>query len=244
MNDKAALLTAVRNIQKQTAEHKLDLTPPEINADLCSTLYESVMDDARRKSFLRQKLDFLETIACGGETSSKVFTVAHPIEDVVIALSRDVGRDYEDRQLFEHVLQQETLSIALPNKVLTLASVVAAVKLLNVTSADVFFTSNFWADIIGDNEFTNAFDPISKYEMVMDGHLGMIMCDGIRVNVYTDAYKHPDCKMFSEPTVVVGPETKWGTGERSVKETVCAENALMVNSELSIKLDTKLVVMR
>ena len=64
----------------------------------------------------------------------------------------------------------------------------------NIPAAYWLIASDIWNDIVGDTQFSNLIDPVSKHELLLTGQLGTIL----GLSVYTDAYRHPQHKVLNQ----------------------------------------------
>ena len=73
---------------------------------------------------------------------------------------------------------------------------------LPVTSAII--SNDYWADIIGSADFSTFFDPITKYDLALNGQLGVLL----GMQLITDAFRQPNQKVLSrgEIYIVSAPE--------------------------------------
>ncbi len=73
---------------------------------------------------------------------------------------------------------------------------------LPVTSAII--SNDYWSDIIGSADFSAFFDPITKYDLALNGQLGTL----IGMTLITDAFRQPNQKVLEkgEIYIVAAPE--------------------------------------
>ena len=73
---------------------------------------------------------------------------------------------------------------------------------LPVTTAII--ANDFWADIIGSNDFATFLDPITKYDLALNGSLGTL----VGMNLITDAFRQPQLKVLNrgELYILAAPE--------------------------------------
>lgn len=73
---------------------------------------------------------------------------------------------------------------------------------LPVTSAII--SNDYWTDITGSSDFGTLMDPITKYDLVLNGYLGTM----IGMNLVTDAFRPPNQKVLErgEIYVITAPE--------------------------------------
>lgn len=74
----------------------------------------------------------------------------------------------------------------------------------NLPASTLILSNDYWADIIGSNDFATMLDPISKYDLVLNGQLGTL----VGMNIITDAFRQPNQKVLEagELYVVSDPE--------------------------------------
>jgi hypothetical protein len=74
----------------------------------------------------------------------------------------------------------------------------------NLPVSTLILSNDYWADIIGSNDFATMLDPISKYDLVLNGQLGTL----VGMNIITDAFRQPNQKVLDagEMYVVSDPE--------------------------------------
>jgi len=82
------------------------------------------------------------------------------------------------------------------------------------TTAIIAF--DLWNDIIADNDFSNWFDPVSKYRLILEGNVGSIL----GTELITDAFRHERLKVLEPGEVYFlgAPQTLGGITNR--KEVV------------------------
>lgn len=79
-----------------------------------------------------------------------------------------------------------------------------AVAKWNLPTSTAIIANDYWADIIGSNDFATMLDPITKYDLALTGQLGTL----IGMTLITDAFRQPNQKVL-EPGdiyVVASPE--------------------------------------
>ena len=67
----------------------------------------------------------------------------------------------------------------------TLAAIRDSVTDWNLPARSAIIANDYWKDIIGNAEFSALFDPISKYDLVMNGHLGTL----VGLELITDGFR-------------------------------------------------------
>lgn len=68
---------------------------------------------------------------------------------------------------------------------------------LPVTTAVI--ANDFWADIIGNTDFHSFLDPVTKYDLVLNGQLGTL----VGLNLITDAFRAPNQKVLNRGEIYV-----------------------------------------
>jgi hypothetical protein len=59
--------------------------------------------------------------------------------------------------------------------------------------------NDIWNDIVGDTSFQQVIDPVSKYELLLTGQLGVIY----GMTILSDAYRHPEHKVLDQGEMYV-----------------------------------------
>jgi hypothetical protein len=59
--------------------------------------------------------------------------------------------------------------------------------------------NDLWNDIVGDTSFQQVIDPVSKYELLLTGQLGVIY----GMTILSDAYRHPEHRVLSQGEMFV-----------------------------------------
>ena len=79
-----------------------------------------------------------------------------------------------------------------------------AVAKWNLPASTAIISNDYWADIIGSNDFATFLDPITKYDLAMNGQIGTL----VGMNLITDAFRQPNQKVLDpgEIYVVASPE--------------------------------------
>lgn len=79
-------------------------------------------------------------------------------------------------------------------------------------------SNDFWADIIGSNDFATFLDPVTKYDLALNGSLGTL----VGMQLITDGFRQPNLKVLNRGEIyVVSAQENHGTytdrgGVRSV----------------------------
>jgi hypothetical protein len=68
---------------------------------------------------------------------------------------------------------------------------------LPVTSAII--SNDYWSDIIGSSDFSAFFDPITKYDLAMNGQLGTL----VGMELITDAFRQPNQKVLNKGEIYI-----------------------------------------
>lgn len=79
-----------------------------------------------------------------------------------------------------------------------------AVAQWNLPVAHCVIANDYWTDIIGSNDFATFLDPITKYDLALNGQLGTL----VGMTLITDAFRQPNQKVLErgEIYVVASPE--------------------------------------
>lgn len=81
----------------------------------------------------------------------------------------------------------------------TLATIRSSVSNWNLPVTTAVIANDFWSDITGNSEFSSFFDPITKYDLVMNGQLGTL----VGLNLITDAFRQPNQKVLNRGEIYV-----------------------------------------
>ena len=86
----------------------------------------------------------------------------------------------------------------------TLAAIRDSVTDWNLPARSAIIANDYWKDIIGNAEFSALFDPISKYDLVMNGHLGTL----VGLELITDGFRQHNQRVLQRGDlyVVADPE--------------------------------------
>jgi len=74
-----------------------------------------------------------------------------------------------------------------------------AVAQHNLPTNTAIIANDYWADIIGSNDFATMLDPITKYDLVMNGQLGTL----VGMNLITDAFRQPNQKVLNPGEIYI-----------------------------------------
>lgn len=85
-----------------------------------------------------------------------------------------------------------------------LATIRQSVTDWNLPATNAIISNDFWSDVIGSNDFATFLDPVSKYDLVLNGYLGTL----VGMNLVTDAFRQPNQKVLGrgEIYVIASPE--------------------------------------
>ena len=74
----------------------------------------------------------------------------------------------------------------------------------NLPATTAIISNEFWSDIIGSNDFATMLDPITKYDLALNGQLGTL----VGLTLLTDGFRQPNQKVLEkgEIYVVASPE--------------------------------------
>lgn len=74
----------------------------------------------------------------------------------------------------------------------------------NLPTTTAVISNDFWQDIIGNNDFAQFLDPVTKYDLALNGQLGTL----VGLNLTTDGFRQPNQKVLGrgEIYVVATPE--------------------------------------
>ena len=87
------------------------------------------------------------------------------------------------------------------------ASLREAIEAFGNPASTAIMAYTFWKDISGGTVFSNYFDPVTKYQLVLEGRLGSLM----GVNIITDAFREPKLRVLPDDTLyMVGPPNTVG----------------------------------
>lgn len=77
----------------------------------------------------------------------------------------------------------------------------------NIPSAHWLIANDIWSDIVGNTDFSQLIDPVSKAELLLTGQLGTIL----GMSVISDGYRHPQHRVLSQgDTIIVGDAINHG----------------------------------
>lgn len=69
----------------------------------------------------------------------------------------------------------------------------------NLPVTTVLLSNDYWEDVIGSNDFATFFDPITKYDLVLNGQIGTL----VGMNIITDAFRQPNQKVLNPGEIYV-----------------------------------------
>ena len=79
-----------------------------------------------------------------------------------------------------------------------------AVAQWNLPATTAIISNDYWSDIIGSNDFATMLDPITKYDLALNGQLGTL----VGMNLITDGFRAPNQRVLGngEIYIVASPE--------------------------------------
>jgi hypothetical protein len=80
-----------------------------------------------------------------------------------------------------------------------LASIRQGVTDWNLPATMAVISNDFWTDIIGNSDFSSMFDPVTKYDLVMNGELGTL----VGLGLLTDGFRQPNQKVLNRGEIYV-----------------------------------------
>lgn len=82
----------------------------------------------------------------------------------------------------------------------------------NLPVVSAIISNDFWADIIGSNDFATFLDPVTKYDLALNGTLGTL----VGMQLITDGFRQPQLKVLGrgEIYVLAAPENHASYTER------------------------------
>lgn len=85
-----------------------------------------------------------------------------------------------------------------------LSAIRQSVAQWNLPATTCLIANDYWTDITGSSDFSSFLDPISKYDLVLNGQLGTLL----GMELITDAFRNPNQKVLEpgEIYVVASPE--------------------------------------
>ena len=85
-----------------------------------------------------------------------------------------------------------------------LATIRQGVTDWNLPATTAIISNDYWADIIGNADFSQMLDPVTKYDLAMNGELGTL----VGMSLLTDGFRQPNQKVLNrgELYVVSTPE--------------------------------------
>lgn len=98
-----------------------------------------------------------------------------------------------------------------------LANIQEQVARWNLPAAKAIIAVDFWKDVIGNSEFSSFLDPVSKYDLVLNGRIGTL----IGLELMTDAFRPENQKVLDqgEIYVVSDPEHHAAYSTRGIRST-------------------------
>lgn len=80
-----------------------------------------------------------------------------------------------------------------------LATIRQGVTDWNLPAVTALISNDFWSDIIGNNDFATMLDPVTKYDLVMNGNLGTL----VGLELLTDGFRQPNQKVLNRGEIYV-----------------------------------------
>lgn len=74
-----------------------------------------------------------------------------------------------------------------------------AVARWNLPVTTAIISNDYWADIIGSNDFATFLDPITKYDLALNGQIGTL----VGMKLITDAFRQPNQKVLAPGEIYV-----------------------------------------
>jgi len=81
----------------------------------------------------------------------------------------------------------------------SLSAVRTNVLSYGIPATGLLIATDLWNDIIGDANFAQVFDPVTKHDLIQTGQVGTLY----GMTVYTDAYRMPEHKVLSQGDILV-----------------------------------------
>lgn len=80
-----------------------------------------------------------------------------------------------------------------------LATIRQGVTDWNLPATTAIMSNDFWTDIVGSAEFAAMLDPVTKYDLVMNGELGTL----VGLSLLTDGFRQPNQKVLNRGEIYV-----------------------------------------
>lgn len=80
-----------------------------------------------------------------------------------------------------------------------LANLRTAVTDWNLPATTAIIANDYWNDIIGNNDFSSFLDPVTKYDLVLNGELGTL----VGLTLLTDGFRQPNQKVLNRGEIYV-----------------------------------------
>lgn len=74
-----------------------------------------------------------------------------------------------------------------------------AIAAWGLPTTHILLSNDYWADVIGSNDFATFFDPITKYDLVLNGQIGTL----VGMEIITDAFRQPNQKVLAPGEIYV-----------------------------------------
>lgn len=79
-----------------------------------------------------------------------------------------------------------------------------AVARWGLPASHIILANDYWQDVIGSNDFATFFDPITKYDLVLNGQIGTL----VGMEIITDAFRQPNQKVLNPGEIYVVADPK------------------------------------
>lgn len=80
-----------------------------------------------------------------------------------------------------------------------LANLRTAITDWNLPATTAIIANDYWNDIIGNNDFASFLDPVTKYDLVLNGELGTL----VGLTLLTDGFRQPNQKVLNRGEIYV-----------------------------------------
>jgi hypothetical protein len=98
-----------------------------------------------------------------------------------------------------------------------LASIQEQVTDWNLPASTAIMSNDYWKDIIGNAEFSALLDPVSKYDLVLNGKIGTL----VGLELITDAFRAENQRVLEKGEIYVlsNPEHHGAYSTRGIRST-------------------------
>ena len=80
-----------------------------------------------------------------------------------------------------------------------LATIRQGVTDWNLPANTAIISNDYWADIIGSNDFATMLDPVTKYDLALNGNLGTL----VGLTLLTDGFRQPNQKVLNPGEIYI-----------------------------------------